>query len=284
MDVNSLEIIKSAYNNKFLYTETIPLAARPVIPINDIYTALTYLRILPIPSKIEDANDNYALFSQVEMPAFSFGRETDGIRIDLDKLLSTYKWAEEFHKRTENHHPDGSGWIYGISTTIECVFDVFCSLLRTCTLEDAYSTLFVVLSLPKFNNLDIQGIFYAFLHISIRGVSNSYEIYTLSNWRRIPLTQLDALKISRDFSLNKHDKYLVSCYIRETTMHSRCINKEMYILTGNYVNHDYTKYEPLMVYIFTWYWGVYQKFTDYNKKLFAERKYNLIKHVEYLPY
>nr|UMO75650.1 MAG: putative RNA-dependent RNA polymerase [Polycipiviridae sp.] len=186
------------------------------------------------------------------------------------ELHRMYDECEARHKSTENHHPDGIGWNGGIDATIECVLDVFNSLLRTNSVNNAYNKLLNILADDKFQNLDSDGILFAFLHIIIRGVANSARIYASGDWRREEFSQQLLWKYTQDFAEGIPPPTIIAHYRQETYLHIRSITLELArlrITRSKEHHHDYIKLEDKMVYYYSWYWGVYQRFTQQNQKM-----------------
>ncbi|UHR49694.1 MAG: RNA helicase [Guiyang polycipivirus 2] len=278
LDRSIVTIICQAYRDKFLFVNGSEI--QYFIPIYNVGELLEHLKVLPEPEAIQKPlgrrMKSIPLFCQSKLPTRTSGAQTEKVKVPIAELMTLYKWAENHHKRTELHHPDGLGWGGGIPATIECVFDVFNSLLRTHTLRSAYAKLFQVLASSKFEALDIQGIFYAFLHISIRGVSNTQQIFDSANWRRNEISQDTLFKVCQDFSVGLQPRSLISAYYYETQLHANLVRQEIGKLRLPDTNHDHTKFDPRMVYAYAWHWGVYQRFEDVNKYRFNAGIYKTV--------
>ncbi|BBM96516.1 RNA-dependent RNA polymerase [Colobopsis shohki virus 1] len=275
LDKSVVTTICQAYRDKFLFVNgTEPQYYLPIYTIPEL---LQYLKVLPVPIASENPVGkrlrNTPLFSGIKVPNKTNGNQTQKVKVPIGELSSLYKWAEGHHKRTEGHHPDGLGWNSGVFATIECVFDIFNSLLRTNSLISSYSKLFNILLDSKFTALDIQGIFYAFLHISIRGVALTEQLYNSGNWRREGVSQELLFKICNDFSNGMQPRSLISAYVQETQLHANCINTELKRLRIKVTNHDYTKFDPRMIYAYAWKWGIFERFNSTNKHRFESGIY-----------
>lgn len=271
LDRNIVRIVCQAYRDKFLYVHGTPSENCPTLPIYTFGELFEYLKVLPVPMKKETTTKKLKgtpLFSGVVSIGRTNGNQTIGYKLPINELLKSYTECEISHKRLETHHPDGVGWNGGIMSTIECVFDVFNSLLRTNTISSAYSKLFNILLDSKFANLDIQGIFYAFLHMSIRGISSSERIYASGDWRREPVSQQLLFKVSRDFANGMPPRSLIASYVTETYLHIHSLTEELRRLRSPSPHHDLSKLSANMIYTYAWHWGIYQRFTDVNKNRF----------------
>lgn len=285
-DRSLVSSILRAYRDKYLYVSG--AVEDHFLPIYSRQELLQYLKILPAPEhKVAVPNQKrlkqIPLFTLKHLPNSTNGAETTTVKVPIEDLESIYKWAENHHKRVETHHPDGVGWRSGHMATIECVFDVFNSLLRTNTLANAYNKLFNVLLDSKFDNLNLQSIFYAFLHISIRGVANAEHIYQSANWRRENITQDLLLKVTRDFANGMQPRSLISAYVKETRLHAQCIEAELARLRSSIHRHDFTKFEPRMIYAYAWYWGVFQRYSETNKNRYRAGMYDPVPVVQGRP-
>ncbi|UXD80047.1 putative RNA-dependent RNA polymerase complex [Linepithema humile polycipivirus 2] len=186
------------------------------------------------------------------------------------QMIAEYMKCETRHKTQEHHHPDGLGWNGGITSTIECVFDVFNSILREKPLKQAYETLLSVLMTDKFINLDPAGIYAALLHIIIRGVAGTEQLRASSAWRRsknqeqLMRTHLAFKRAGNRPTRDLHIGIRILDYHCETALHRLCIEKELKLLRVR-ASHDNTKFEPKMKYWYTWYWGVYQQASEVNR-------------------
>lgn len=190
---------------------------------------------------------------------------------NLRELHWKYDECEAKHKAIETHHPDGIGWNGGVDSTIECVFDVFNSLLRTNSVNNAYNKLLNILNDEKFSNLNTDGILFAILHIIIRGVANSARIYASGDWRREEISQALCWKVSQDFAAGLPPPTLIAKYRSETNLHIRSIVLELArlrITRSKSSYHDYTKLQDGMMFYYAWYWGVFQRFTKHNQQMF----------------
>lgn len=186
------------------------------------------------------------------------------------EMIAKYQQCENSHKTQEGHHPDGLGWNGGMAATVECVFDVFSTLLREFTLQTAYDKLLQVLLTDQYVNLDPAGIYAALLHIIIRGVASTEQLRTYSAWRKIrdqrALMRLHVLfKIG---GVNPCSHLMVSSLMHymhaETSLHRKCVEQELKLLRiGGH--HDHTKFQPLMRWYYAWYWGVYQQASEVNR-------------------
>ena len=277
LDKSIVSTILKAYHSKFLYVNG--SAADFYLPIYTRAELMQYLKVLPVPESKEYQPQQRRLkfipvFATVALPCATNGCETRAVKVPIDELEKCYKWAENHHKVTETHHPDGIGWRSGFIATIECVFDILNSLLRTNSLTSAYNKLFSILLDTKFDNLDIQAIFYAFLHLSIRGVANSEEIYKSGNWRRENVSQELLMKVTREFAVGLAPRALISAYVRETRIHAKCMDSELGRLRSPTKRHDHTKFEPKMVYAYAWYWGIFQRYSEVNKNRYRAGLYD----------
>ena len=286
LDKSLVCTILRAYHANFLYVSG--GNQDHYLPIYSRQELLQYLKVLPIP-EIKDPVPHarklrqIPLFSLCTIPKGTHGAETETLKVPIEDLESLYKWAESRHKQVESHHPDGIGWRAGHIATIECVFDVFNSLLRTNTVTGAYNKLFNILLDSKFDNLDLQAIFYAFLHISIRGVANSKLIYDSANWRRENISQDLLLKVTKDFSNGLQPRGLIASYVKETRIHSKCMEKELMRLRSPIHKHDFTKFEPKMIYAYAWYWGIFQRYSEVNKNRYRAGLFDPVKVVHGNP-
>nr|UXD80070.1 RNA-dependent RNA polymerase [Lasius niger virus 1] len=279
LDRAIVRIVCQAYRDKFLYVNGTPLDDCPTLPIYTFGELFEYLKVLPVPLKKDIATKKLKgtpLFSGIISIGRTHGNQTVGYKLPMNELLKSYTECENTHKRLETHHPDGIGWNGGILATIECVFDVFNSLLRTNTITSAYGKLFNILMAPKFANLDIQGIFYAFLHMSIRGVASSERIYASGDWRREPVSQQLLFKVSQQFAIGFPPRSLISSYVAETYLHIHSITGELRRLRSPTPHHDLSKLTPNMIYTYAWHWGIYQRFTETNKNRFNAGLYSEI--------
>lgn len=263
------------YSNKFLYVkgsafETMGLERREL---------LMYLLSLPGPeakeaptgSKLRAIPLFYSSFHPPILKKCYNGSIRPPLNLDAKAMLEGYKSCERAHKGMEGHHPDGLGWHGGVDASIECVFDVYNSLLRTNSVKSAYAKLLNILMDEKFANLDTDGILFAALHIIIRGVSGSTQIHASADWRRETVTQELLFKVSSDYINGIPPASLIAAYRAETTLHSSCIRSELTrlrISRANKFYHDYSKFQNNMVFFYSWHWGVYQRFNDHNKKMF----------------
>lgn len=263
--------LTSYYSEKFLYVKGSKFESLGLQRIE----LLAYLHSMPRPEAKEIPTGTklraIPLFYDPKEKAQAFtGNLRKSSVIDFDKLENFYFECEKKHKITEHHHPDGLGWSGGIDATIECVFDVLNSLLRTNSVNNAYNKLLNVLTDDKFQNLDSDGILFAFLHIIIRGVANSAIIYKSGNWRREEVSQELLWKQTQDFAAGIPPPSLIAQYRQETYIHIRSLTLELArlrISQPKNEHHDYTKLEDSMVYGYAWYWGVFQRFTQQNKKM-----------------
>jgi hypothetical protein len=257
--------------DKFLYvkgTEYQPLGLQRV-------ELLAYLHSLPRPLIKEQPTGTKlrtipVFYDQFERSQTFTGSLKKVPKIAFQDLPRAYKECENQHKATEHHHPDGIGWNGGIDATIECVFDVFNSLLRLNSVNNAYNKLLTVLTEDKFNNLDSDGILFAVLHLIIRGVANSTRIYNNSEWRRERFEQSTLWNYTNDYTDGRPVPTVVAHYRAETVLHIRSITLELARLRITRTKehyHDYTKLGDRAVFLYSWYWGVYQHFTPNNKKM-----------------
>lgn len=186
--------------------------------------------------------------------------------------LQEYEKCETLHKTKEHHHPDGLGWDGGMCATVECVFDVYNSLLRSQSIKPAYKTLLKVLAGDKFANLDPAGLYAALLHIIIRGIASSCSLRASSAWRK-RFSQSELYTAHHTFMRAKTLSELQSgfiCgrlideYLKETKLHRACIEREKHLLrmAGH---HDHTKFQRRMIYWYCWHWGIYKNLTEINQ-------------------
>lgn len=185
-------------------------------------------------------------------------------------MLAQYTRAENYHKTQEGHHPDGLGWSGGMAATVECVFDVFNSLLREFPLHHAYERLLLVLLTDKFANLSPSGIYAALLHIIIRGVAFTEQLRTSSVWRRAQSQQrLMYLHLlfkqgGANPTSNLALAQLIENYHSELVMHRISVEQELKLLRiGGH--HDHTKFQRDLKWWYAWYWGVYQQASEVNR-------------------
>nr|WPV63617.1 MAG: RNA-dependent RNA polymerase [Wufeng shrew polycipivirus 2] len=274
LDSKIVSTIMTAYKAKYLWVSG--TKATYNLPIYTKAELLEYLKVLPLPEAREDYGArlrNVPLFSGEYNINLTCGKldllvSKENIKIPMSELKNYYKTQEKLHKDLENHHPDGMGWRSGgIQQTVECIFDILNSLLRTNSLMNAYSKLFNILLDDKFSNLDNNGIFYAFLHMSIRGVAKSDSLYKSGDWRREVLSQELLFKISREYSSGIPPNGVISRYINETRWHMQSMGKEtLRLRIGG--KHDATKLYPESLYAYSWYWGIYQRMSTTNKYRF----------------
>lgn len=263
--------LTSLYSNKFLYvkgTEYESLGLQRV-------ELLAYLHSLPRPEIKEQPTGNklrtiplfYDQFKQSQ--AFTGSLKKAPV-VDFRDLRGMYNECELRHKTIEHHHPDGIGWNGGIDATIECVFDVFNSMLRSNSVNNAYNKLLNVLADDKFSNLDSDGILFAVLHILIRGVANSVKIFLYSSWRREEFSQDLLWKYTLDFANGIPPPTIIANYRVETYIHIRSMALELArlrISRAKEFYHDYTKMSDRSIYSYAWYWGVFQRFTPQNQRM-----------------
>jgi len=241
--------------------------------------ALLYLASMPPPEAVENVSGrqlrNTPMFYSPFQPSLalkSYNGKTSCRNFFTTKpldLLLNYQRAESYHKSVESHHPDGRGWISGLDKTIECVFDIYNSLLRTNSVKSAYGKLLNILADEKFKPLDADGVIQACMHITIRGVAASELLFKSSEWRRTPRTEKELLDITADFMKGIPSEAIVAAYKAETVLHSSHIRMELSRLriTRDPVHyHDYTKFEARSIYFYSWHWGIYQRMS----KMFKE--------------
>lgn len=241
---------------------------------------LTYITCLPRPIQ-KDLPTGKKLSS---VPVFFLNFESDSILARRAKLQTPlmrfkkgpynffqlhqrYEQCERDHKLYESHHPDGLGWSAGILSTIECVFDVFNSLLRTCGIQTAYDRLLDLLRTDKFANLDPSGIYGALLHIHIRGVASSRELRQSAVWRS-SRDSCERYHLHRLFLAGDSDALrktsIFRQYLEETFLHRKCIETELQRFRYPH-SHDKTKFQPYMVYFYAWRWGVFEGMSAVDK-------------------
>jgi hypothetical protein len=263
--------LTSLCSNKFLYVKGSEYESLGLQRIE----LLAYLHSLPRPEIKEQPTGTKLraiplFFDQYPRSQAFTGSLRKAPKVDFRDLKEMYNECEIRHKTVEHHHPDGLGWNGGIDATIECVFDVFNSLLRSNSLNNAYNKLLTVLTDDKFSNLDSDGILFAFLHIIIRGVSNSAKIYRYSEWRREDMSQDLLWKYTQDFANGIPPPTVIANYRVETYIHIRSLSLELArlrISRAKEYYHDYTKLSDRSVYSYSWYWGIYQKFSPQNQKM-----------------
>lgn len=240
--------------------------------------ALLYLASLPPPEVKENVTGRqlrntpmfYSPFQPTIVPKCYNGKThcKNFFTQKPNDLLLNYQRAEKYHKTVENHHPDGDGWIFDMHKTIECVFDVYNSLLRTNSVKSAYGKLLNILADEKFSKLCADGIIQACMHIIVRGVAASSLLYDSSNWRRFPRTEEELIKITGDYMKGVPPEQIIAQYKAETTLHSSHIRMELSRLriTRDPLHyHDYTKFEARSIYFYSWYWGIYQRMSKVNQ-------------------
>nr|UMO75674.1 MAG: putative RNA-dependent RNA polymerase [Polycipiviridae sp.] len=193
--------------------------------------------------------------------------EYPGVFSDAKSMLVEYKERENYHKRIESHHPDGEGWVDSITSTMECVLDVYNSLLRTAGIVRAYEKLLEILATPKFDNLDPSGVYGALLHLHIRGVANSERLRNSGKWRE-RRSQEELYKLHLRFRCGDvsavYKSGIMGEYHRETAHHVSTMNCELQRLRMMY-RHDHTKFRPDMMWWYAWHWGVFANLNAVNK-------------------
>lgn len=259
LEKNKLRFITELYSEHFLYVKG---QKSPEVDI-DRSEILTYMYALPYPEPKEQPTGR----RMAQIPIFFNKDNVAGSythlsplasrkrNYALNKMLTYYQNVETYHKTQESHHPDGIGWNGGIDATIECVFDVYASLLRKNTVKNAYSKLLTILSDEKFANLTPAGILFACLHIIIRGVSASIDIRTLSLWREKEYSQQDLWELTTKFQTGSPPISMLNDYYKETKIHSNVISTELRRLRISHSTHDYTKFSSQSLYWYTWHWG-----------------------------
>ena len=160
------------------------------------------------------------------------------------EMIKEYEKCEAHHKTIETHHPDGIGWSGGILSTIECVFDVYSSLLRTAGVHRAYDKLLEILRLEKFSNLSPSGVYGALLHLHIRGVATSEKLREKTRWRT---SHTQEFLYSAHLTFRSGDvrgaikSGLITKYHVETALHCMVMNQELKRLRFR-TGHDYSKF------------------------------------------
>nr|QWY81620.1 MAG: RNA-dependent RNA polymerase [Polycipiviridae sp. XZN141292] len=185
------------------------------------------------------------------------------------ELMSGYEACEAGHKRIEFHHPDSETFVTSTAVTIECVFDVFSSLLRNASLETSFSRLLQVLKTAKFSKLCPLGVYYAFMHILIRGVANAPLFRQSSQWRYKTPERLQELHRMYESGLVCESE--IAFYRRETWLHAVSIRQELSRLRFPRPNHDYTKFWTSMIWYYSWRWGVYEQMSLVQRHRIASK-------------
>lgn len=271
-DKRVMRQIIQLYTDKFLYVkgtkyDSINLERKEL---------LLYISTLPYPDSKEQPTGvklrNTPVFYQdLPIPIQMNGNISKMPKVNQKDFTKKCIESIAYHKTVEGHHPDGIGWNGGVDATIECVFDVYNSLLRTFSVKSAYSKLLIILESDKYTNLVPEGILFACLHLIVRGVALSHRLLASGEWRREGVSRELLFKASYDFLNRIPPPTLVANYRSETLLHIECMRSEMKRLRiSNDARkfHDYSKLQPYMVYYYSWYWGVYNRMSSNDQNLF----------------
>lgn len=180
---------------------------------------------------------------------------------NLQEMYLSYERAEALHKQEEDHHPDGR-FTGSTRKTLECVFDVYHSLLRQYSVAEAFKKLLEILPSAKFEKLDMHGVYASFIHFYVRGVFAG-ETLERSQWRK-EHSQQALLDIHHLILRGQCPVMLASGYWCETVDHARALESELIRLRiGTF--HDRSKFTTLQFWPYVWRWGVYEQLTPENR-------------------
>lgn len=179
------------------------------------------------------------------------------------EMVASYYKSEQFHKRQEDHHPEGWKDVGTKTQTIECVLDIFNCLLRKYVLQSAYEKLLHIL-IEKAPKLDPDGVYAALLHILCRGVASTEILRKSSEWRA-SRTQAELYFLHKSYCAGTADLTLEKQYKEELFLHAATVTGEMSRLRLAGRTHDYTKFAPTSVYFYSWFWGIFQQMSKTNQ-------------------
>lgn len=179
------------------------------------------------------------------------------------EMVSSYFKMEQLHKKSERHHPESWEGVGTLPETMECVLDIFNSLLKRYSVTAAYEKLLHVL-IDKASKLHPEGTYAALLHILCRGVASSKELKDSSEWRT-SRSQAELFYLHKQYCLGQHDDLLEKQYKTELFLHSLSVTAEMTRLRFGGRTHDYSKWIPTSVYFYSWYWGIFSQLSKTNQ-------------------